>query len=128
MLELVRETRLFKYVTDTFESSSNFLCKRDCLTELLLSLPPETWSAIKDEKVLTEMSSLVILDSLPSLLQDEVYLSQYCFLSLTFSHSLSQLSNMPLSFAGITHKGPAPCSQRMLQGSDTPLNPNLVFV
>ncbi|KAJ8749104.1 hypothetical protein K2173_013711 [Erythroxylum novogranatense] len=44
----------------------------DAFTVLIFSLPESTWSNVKDEELRGQMRSLVSVDNLPSLLQEEV--------------------------------------------------------
>lgn len=44
----------------------------DILTALLLALPHQTWSQIRDDKVLQDMYSLVSSETLPLMLQEEI--------------------------------------------------------
>lgn len=44
----------------------------DVFTALLLALPPQAWSGIKDQSLLQEMKQLISMVSFPTLLQQEV--------------------------------------------------------
>ncbi|CAN7043227.1 unnamed protein product [Brassica rapa subsp. trilocularis] len=44
----------------------------DLFTVLLLALPPQTWSGIKDQALMNEMKQLISMAFLPTMLQEEV--------------------------------------------------------
>ncbi|WJX35002.1 Glutathione gamma-glutamylcysteinyltransferase 1 [Trifolium repens] len=75
ILKQVQRTRLFKHVASflSHSCSGHTSFSSDVLTVLLLSLPSTTWDGITDEKLLREIRSLVSIENLPTLLQEEVW-------------------------------------------------------
>jgi len=61
----------------------------DVFTALLLALPPQTWSGIKDQALMHEMKQLISMASLPTLLQEEVTLLPILFIG---NHQESRFS------------------------------------
>lgn len=61
-------------------SEANYPAGNDVFTALLLALPPQTWSGIKDQALMHEMKQLISMAALPTLLQEEVtYFYQFYF-------------------------------------------------
>ncbi|KAL9995211.1 putative glutathione gamma-glutamylcysteinyltransferase [Helianthus debilis subsp. tardiflorus] len=70
----------------------------DVLIALLLALPPQIWSGIKDNTLLREIDTLVSMDNLPTLLQEEVMhlRSQLCILKRCKDNELEKDLSAPL--------------------------------
>ncbi|CAH2046524.1 unnamed protein product, partial [Thlaspi arvense] len=51
---------------------ANYPDGNDVFTALLLALPPQTWSGIKDQALMHQMKQLISMASLPTMLQEEV--------------------------------------------------------
>lgn len=65
---------------------ANYPAGNDVFTALLLALPPQTWSGIKDQTLMHEMKQLISMASLPTLLQEEVNFLPILFLGIIKSH------------------------------------------
>lgn len=55
-------------------SEENYPTGNDVFTVLVLALPAQTWSGIKDQALMQEMKQLISMASLPTMLQEEVTL------------------------------------------------------
>lgn len=90
----------FNLCFDPRDCSGMHPAGNDVLTVLLLALPMQTWSGIKDKRLVLEMANLISAADLPTLLKEEV--SNLCLffnsLLLFIMGNQLEVSNLCLSF------------------------------